>query len=101
MNWFRWDGPDLILELKTQPGARRSEFAGMHGGLLKLRIHAPAVEGRANAELLAFLCESFATGTANIHIERGALGRMKRVRVQAPRKLPDPLIELGLSRQPG
>ncbi|MGE0114733.1 MAG: DUF167 family protein [Steroidobacteraceae bacterium] len=97
MNWFRWDGADLILQLKIQPGARRSEFAGLHGERLKLRIHAAAVAGRANAELQAFLCTTFATGKSNIHIEQGELGRIKCVRIQTPRKLPDELSALGLS----
>jgi len=37
----------VILELHVQPGASRSEFAGEHGGRLKVRLAAPATEGRA------------------------------------------------------
>lgn len=100
MTWFRWDNADLILQVKIQPGASCSEFAGLHGESLKLRIHAPAIEGRANDELVAFLCRSFATSKNRVSIERGALGRMKSLRIQAPGQLPQPLLLLGLTPAP-
>jgi uncharacterized protein len=97
MNWFCWDGAALLLYLKLQPGASRSEFAGLHGEQLKVRIHAPAIEGRANAELLAFLSARFAASKSSISIERGELGRVKTVRISAPRQLPEALLQLGLT----
>ncbi len=97
MNWFRWDGATLLLYLKLQPGASRSEFAGLHGDQLKVRIHAQAIEGRANAELLSFLSAGFGVAKSNITIERGELGRVKTVRIAAPRQLPQALLQLGLT----
>jgi uncharacterized protein (TIGR00251 family) len=97
MSWFHWDGTALLLQLKLQPGASRSELAGLHGNQLKVRIHAPAIEGRANAELLTFLSTSFAVGKSCISIERGELGRIKTVRIVAPRQLPEVLLKLGLA----
>lgn len=97
MNWFRWDGAALLLNLKLQPGASRSEFAGLHGELLKIRIRASAIEGRANAELLAFLSGGFAVSKSNISIERGELSRIKTVRIHTPGQLPDALLNLGLT----
>lgn len=97
MSWFRWDGPTLLLQLKLQPGASRSEFAGLHGDQLKVRIHAPAIEGRANSELVVFLSTGFAVGKSSISIERGELGRVKTVRIASPRQLPEALLQLGLT----
>ena len=96
MTWFRWEGSDLILQLKIQPGAKRSEFAGLHGEYLKLRIHAPPLEGRANSALVEFLGECFAVSKANIVLEQGQFGRVKRVRLRAPTTIPDALMQLGL-----
>jgi uncharacterized protein len=97
MSWFRWDNADLILNVKIQPGASCSEFAGLHGETLKLRIHAAPIEGRANDELLAFMCRSFATSKSRISIERGVLSRLKSLRIQAPSQLPAALLSLGLT----
>lgn len=101
MTWFRWDNADLILQVKIQPGASRSEFAGLHGESLKLRIRAPAIEGRANDELVAFVSYSFGTSKNRVSIERGGLGRMKSLRIQAPGQLPEALVALGLTPSAG
>jgi uncharacterized protein (TIGR00251 family) len=55
----------LILELHVQPGAKRSEFAGTHGARIKLRLAAPAVDGKANAALVEFLADYFAVPKRN------------------------------------
>ena len=47
----------MILELHVQPGAKRSEFAGKHGERIKVRLAAPAVEGKANDALVEFLSQ--------------------------------------------
>ena len=38
---LRRDGDDLLLVVHAQPGASRSEFAGLHGEAVKIRIQAP------------------------------------------------------------
>lgn len=101
MSWYRWDGTSLVLRLQIQPGARRSEFADLHGERLKVRIHAPAIEGRANTELQSFLCSRFTTSKNCIHIEHGTSGRMKSVRIHAPVTLPGELLSLGLTTPSG
>ena len=68
-----------MLELHVQPGAKRNEFAGLHGGRLKIRIAARAVEGAANEALIALLAETFGVRKRDIRIESGAASRMKRV----------------------
>jgi uncharacterized protein (TIGR00251 family) len=80
----RWDGPDLLLALHAQPGARRTEVAGLHGGALKLRVAARAVEGAANEALLEFLAESFGVAKRQVELESGDSSRKKRVRIRAP-----------------
>jgi len=97
MHWFRWDGADLLLNVKIQPGASRNEFSGLHGAALRVRIHAPAVEGQANEALIVFLSRSFATSKRCITIERGTLSRTKSLRIQVPSQLPAELVLLGLT----
>lgn len=77
----------LVLELHVQPGARRSEFAGMHGERIKVRIAAPPSEGRANEALIGFLAEAFDVPRRKVTIEAGFGSREKRVAVQDPKEL--------------
>ena len=53
-------GHDLVLNLHIQPNATRTEFVGLHGEAIKIRLHAPPVDGKANQELCRFLADTFA-----------------------------------------
>lgn len=77
----RRDGRDLVIELRVQPRAHRSEFAGLHGGRVRVRLQAPPVDGRANAALVEFLAEAFSVPRAQVAIESGLASRDKRVRI--------------------
>lgn len=72
----------MILELHVQPGASRSEFAGEHGGRIKVRLAAPPVEGRANDALVEFLAAYFQVPRRNVRITAGLRSRRKRVIVE-------------------
>lgn len=92
-HWRREDGGDLVLALHVQPGAKRTGVAGTHGegtGLrLKLRLAAPPIDGKANAELLRFLAASFGVPQRNVALLRGEASRQKTVRIAHPTLRPD------------
>lgn len=69
----------MILELHVQPGAKRSEFAGEHGGRMKVRLAAPAVEGKANEALIEFLATYYGVPKRSVRITSGLKSRQKRV----------------------
>ena len=72
----------MILEVHVQPGAKRSEFAGRHGGRVKIRLAAPALENRANEALVAFLAEHYGVAKRSVRIEAGLKSRDKRVVIE-------------------
>lgn len=84
----RREGADLVLELRVQPRAARTGFAGLHGDRLRLRLNAPPVDGRANAALVEFLARAFGAPRASVTIEQGLTGRDKRVRIHGATVLP-------------
>lgn len=88
MSWFRWDGPDLVLQVRIQPRASRDEIAGVVGDCLKVRITAPPLEGRANAHLIAFVARQFGTTRHHVSLLQGEKARIKLLRVCAPTKIP-------------
>jgi uncharacterized protein (TIGR00251 family) len=71
----------ITVTLHVQPGARKSEIAGLHGDALKVRIAAPAVDNKANSALIEFLCETLGVPKSAIAIRHGATGRRKVVEV--------------------
>jgi uncharacterized protein (TIGR00251 family) len=90
----RRDGTDWILDLRVQPRASRSEFAGLLGERLRVRLNAPPVDGRANAALIEFIAEAFGVPRAAVSIEAGLTGRNKRLRVRGAAALPATLQSL-------
>jgi uncharacterized protein len=79
----------ITLTIHAQPGAKRTEIAGVHGGALKIRVASPPVEGRANEELRRFLAEAFGVPQRNVALVRGENGRRKTLRIAAPAARPD------------
>lgn len=77
-----------MLTLHVQPGAKRTEVAGLHGAALKLRLAAPPVEGKANAALRAYLADAFGVPLRHVTIVRGEASREKVVRIEAPGRRP-------------
>jgi uncharacterized protein len=69
------------LELKIIPNAPRNEIVGWLGPALKVKIHAPAFESRANDELLAFLAARLALPRRAVTLLRGDKSRQKVVHV--------------------
>jgi len=67
------------LKVYLQPGAKKSEIIGPHDGYLKIKIKAPAVEGKANLELIYFLSKLFKLRQNQIQIDKGELSRKKNV----------------------
>jgi len=84
----RRDGTDWILDLRVQPRASHSEFAGLMGDRLRIRLNAPPVDGRANAALVEFIAEAFGVPRAAVSIEAGLSGRNKRLRIRGAAALP-------------
>ena len=81
-----------------QPGASECQFAGLHGNLLKIRIRAAPVDGKANSALIEYLANEFATPRTRIGLIRGATSRTKTLRIDQPRTLPAKLLLLGLTQ---
>ncbi|MCH2220656.1 MAG: DUF167 family protein, partial [Dechloromonas sp.] len=46
--WYRVTADGCVtLTLHIQPGAKKTELAGLHGDALKIRLAAPPVDGKA------------------------------------------------------
>ena len=69
------------ITVQVQPGARRNEALGFEDGVLKVKIAAPPVKGRANKELIAFLSQLLNVSKGSITLEKGAASRRKLIGV--------------------
>lgn len=79
---YRYADGELTLTLRVQPGASRTEWAGLYGhDALRLRLAAPAVDGRANRACIEFLAEALGVSKSKVKIVRGEISRRKIVRI--------------------
>ena len=81
--WARRTAEGWTLAVHAQPGAKRSEVAGVHGDRLKIRIAAPALDGRANEALTAFVAGRLGIPKNRVTVAKGAQSREKLVAVAA------------------
>jgi len=69
----------ILLEVLVAPRAKRSTVVGFHGGVPKVSLAAPPVEGRANDELILLIKDLFALPWRDIELIRGDTSRRKVV----------------------
>ena len=92
-SWYRrLNAGVLELFVHAQPGAKRTEVAGLHGDALKVRIAAPALEDRANEALVAFFAEALGTSKRDVVLVSGERSREKRLRVSRATRPPECLL---------
>jgi uncharacterized protein (TIGR00251 family) len=81
MSWLLADDKGVTLRLHIQPGAKKTEVAGLHGEALKIRLAAPPVNGKANTCLIAFLADRLGIAKSAVSLVSGDTSRAKRVHV--------------------
>lgn len=71
----------VILRIRVQPGAKKTEISGMHGDRLKIRIQSPPVDGKANDALIDFLRKFLKIKLSEIKIIRGEKSKDKDIKI--------------------
>lgn len=69
------------FSVHVTPNAGRNEIRGWRAGEVKIKVAAPAVDGKANEELVRFLAETLKIHRREVSIERGETSRSKVIRV--------------------
>ena len=88
MTWWSAQTDGITIAVRVVPGARKSEIAGPMGDRLRIRLQAPAVEGKANAELQRILAVAFGVRRSAITIVRGERARDKTILVRGVSEVP-------------
>jgi uncharacterized protein (TIGR00251 family) len=70
-----------ILRVHVVPNAKMDSVVGVHGGAIKIKLRAPAVDGKANAALIRFLAEQLKLSRDAIVLKRGQKSRGKTIQI--------------------
>ena len=74
----------MKIALKVTPGARRDEILGWEdnypgvGRVLRLKVAAPPIEGRANKAIEALLARTLGLPKSRVQITQGSTGHITR-----------------------
>ena len=78
---LRESAAGVTLAVRAQPGAKKTAITGIYGegaaAQLKIAVHAPPLEGRANQALIAYLAELFSLPRNAVELVTGELSRSK------------------------
>jgi len=74
-------GNEARISLRVYPNASKSEVLDFTEGILRVRIAAPPVRGKANRELLSLLSQLLGVRQSSLAIIKGHTSRSKLVAV--------------------
>lgn len=94
--------PDqLTLYIKVQPAAKKTEIIGFESlahpasgaptPMLRMRLAAPPVDGKANQALCAFFAKLCDVPIRNVTLLSGETSKIKRIQIEKPKVLPSVL----------
>jgi uncharacterized protein (TIGR00251 family) len=80
--WIQ-DGPTgALVRIRVTPNGRRNEIQCVVDHLLKIRLNAPPVEGKANQALREYLSDALDLSLGAVTLMRGDKSRIKTVHLR-------------------
>lgn len=71
----------MRIAVKVTPRAKENKLVGFKDGVVRVRLTAPPVDGKANAALVVFLADAWGVQKSDIRIIRGEASREKILEV--------------------
>ena len=71
----------MMIKVRVIPNAKRNEVVSRIGSILRVKVSAPAIEGKANDELCLFLAEFFEVKRSMVYLRKGERGREKTIEI--------------------
>ena len=72
----------MTIEVKVLPKSGRDEIRGFVNGILKVRVSAPPIEGKANERLIELISRTMEVPRSNISIIKGRTSRIKTISIE-------------------
>ncbi len=72
----------MLIKVKIQANAKKDKICGaLPDGTIKIKIAAPAVDGKANAKLMEFLSGEYDVAKSQIEIVKGLKNTLKQIKI--------------------
>ncbi len=88
------------LAVQITPNAKKTEVVGVLGDVLKLKLQAQPIEGKANEALIKFLAQTLGVARGAVVITHGQTNRKKLIEVSSAALSPDAVAQLLAAPRP-
>lgn len=78
---FTVAGENALIDVKASPNASKTAFAGLQDGRIRIRVAAAPEDGKANAEIRAFLAKVLSCPKSAVTIRSGEKSKLKTVSI--------------------
>lgn len=83
-DWCSAASGGVRLSVQITPNAKKSEVIGVLDDVLKIRLQAQPIEGKANEALVRFLADMLGVPKSAVSITHGQTNKRKIIEVDAP-----------------
>lgn len=73
----------MRLHIKVKPNSKKDEVTKEADGMIKVRIKAPPVEGKANKYLTTYLADYFGLSRSQVTLFKGETNQFKTIEIDA------------------
>ena len=73
--------PQTTLDIRVLPRSSRNEIVEKQGNIYRIKLTAPAIEGKANKALITLLSKRLGLPKAKIQLISGERSRTKSIRI--------------------
>lgn len=81
--WLSATASGFRLECQVSPNGKKSEILKATDDILRIRLQAPPVDGKANEALIRFVAERCGLPKSRVNITHGHTSRRKRLEIKS------------------
>jgi uncharacterized protein len=74
----------IRMAVQIAPNAKKTEVIGRVEDALKIKLHAPAVDGKANDALIRYIADMLDIPKSAVNITHGFTSKKKLIEIRAP-----------------
>lgn len=80
--FYKEQNNTLVLKIKAVPNSSKNEICGLFDDALKVKIKAPAVENKANEELVKFFAKLLKVPKSSVILKSGGTSKLKTICIE-------------------
>ena len=80
--FYKEQNNTLVLKIKAVPNSSKNEICGLFDDALKVKINAPAVENKANEELVKFFAKLLKVPKSSVILKSGGTSKLKTICIE-------------------